>query len=171
MRLACLLLLLSAVSVTPALAVDMVYSHGLLFQPGLQRALSGKGDVEGFRIVYDQLPDGTLQVDRAIADDGSHNAVYLTAADVYAIDKERPTLYSDVWSHQLGARGKHSSSELAYVRCFDAAHIRLLPEAVEKDFALAGRAEPAHVEGLGGRMLGAPVQQAKRRAPSAAPPL
>ncbi|HSO31244.1 MAG TPA: hypothetical protein VLT33_01975 [Labilithrix sp.] len=158
-------------TVLPALAVDLVYSHGLFFEPGLQRALSGKGDVEGFRIVYDQRPDGTLRVEGAVADDGSHDPVYLTAADVLAIDPARPTLYSDVWSHQLGGRGKHSRAELSYVRCFDAAHIALLPDAVEKDFALAGRAKPAHGEGLGGRMLGAPVQEAKRRAAGTPPPL
>jgi hypothetical protein len=150
-------------TVLPALAIDMVYSHGLLIAPGLQRALSGKGDVEGFRIVYDPLPDGTLRVDRAVADDGSHGPVYLTAADVLALDPERPTLYSDVWSHQLGARGLRSRSELAYLRCFGRGHILPLPDTIEDDFALGGRAPPAHVEALGGRMLGAAVQDARRR--------
>jgi hypothetical protein len=149
-------------TVLPALAIDMVYSHGLLIAPGMQRALSGKGDVEGFRIVYDPLPDGTLRVDRAVADDASHSLVDLTAADVLALDPERPTLYSNVWSHQLGARGLRSRSELAYVRCFGRGHIAPLPVVIEDDFALGGRAQPAHVEALGGRMLGAPVQDAKR---------
>jgi hypothetical protein len=89
---------------------------------------------------------------------------------VLALDPERPTLYSDVWSHQLGARGLHSRSELAYVRCFGRGHILPLPDAIEEDFALGGRAPPAHVEALGGRMLGAPVQAAKR-GESRPPPL
>src|SRR5262249_42318503 len=36
----------------PALGIDLVYSRSLLVGPGLQRAIYGKGDVEGFRIVY-----------------------------------------------------------------------------------------------------------------------
>jgi hypothetical protein len=141
-------------SVVPAIAVDLVYTRTLFVGPGLQRAIHGKGDVEGFRIVYDMQPDGTLNVERAVADDASHEYVYLDANEVLAMDPTRPTFYSNVWSHQLGARGVHAMSDLDYVRCFDKGHVRPLTDAIAKDFALAGRAPPAHVEALGGRALG-----------------
>jgi hypothetical protein len=143
--------------VIPALAVDMFYTRTMFVAPGLQRALHGKGDVEGFRIVYEQKPDGTLSVERAVADDGSHDPVDLTRADVMSIDPERPTLYSDVWSHQLGGRGVKAKKDLAYLRCFGPGKVRPLPDAISDEYALVGRAPPAHVEGLGGRAVGAPI--------------
>jgi hypothetical protein len=148
-------------TVVPAVAVDMFYSHGLFFGPGVQRAAHGKGDVEGFRIVYDLRPDGTLTVESAVADDGSHDVVRLGAADVMRMDPARPTFYSDVWSHQLGARGVTKHSDLAYVRCFGPGHVRPLPAAIDDEFALGGRAPPAHVEALGGRVIGGPIEAAK----------
>ena len=144
-------------TVLPALAVDMFYTRTMFVAPGLQRAISGKGDVEGFRVVYEQLPDGTLSVERAVADDGSHAPVHLARADVLAIDPERPTFYSDVWSHQLGGRGVKSKSQLAYLRCFGAGKLRPLPDAIADEYALVGRAPPAHVEALAGRAVGAPI--------------
>jgi hypothetical protein len=143
-------------TVLPALAVDAVYSHGMFVGPGMQRAISGKGDVEGFRIEYELRPDGSLEVERAVADDGSHNVVNLSEKDLLSLDPKRPTVYTDVWSHQLGGRGVRSRSDLSYVRCFGPGHIRLLPEAIVDEFALGGRAMPAHIEALGGRVLGAP---------------
>jgi hypothetical protein len=145
----------------PAIAVDMFYSHGLFFGPGVQRAASGKGDVEGFRIVYDLHPDGTLRVESAVADDGTHGVVHLGAADVMRMDPKKPTFYSDVWSHQLGARGVKKHSDLAYVKCFGPGKLRPLPDAIDNEFALGGRAPPAHVEALGGHVFGAPIQAAK----------
>ena len=141
-------------TVVPALAIDMVYTRTAFVGPGLQRALSGKGDVEGFRIVYEPRPDGTLDVERAVADDGSHRIVELGAAEVLAMDPERPTLYSRVWSHQLGGRGLHSMAALARVHCFGRGSVLPLPERVVAEFGLGHRAAPAHVEALGGRMLG-----------------
>ncbi len=87
-------------SVVPALAVDLVYSRALLVAPGLQRALYGAGDVEGVGVVYDRTADGSLRFDHALADDGTHDAVALTRAQVFMIDHNRPTFYSEVWSHQ-----------------------------------------------------------------------
>ena len=145
-------------TVLPALAVEMVYSRALLVAPGLQRALYGKGDVEGARIYYDVAEDGTLSVDHAIADDGRHDDVVLSRSDLLAIDPARPVLYSDVWSHQLGGRRARSRADLAYLRCYDSAHIRPLSDEVAIEFNADGiegerndRAPPAHVEAMGAR--------------------
>lgn len=137
-------------TVLPALAVDMVYSHGLLVGPGVQRVASGKGDVEGVRVVYAVKDDGALEVESAVADDGLHRPVHLSAADVLAIDPARPTFYSDTWSHQLGGRGVRSTKELAYVRCYGPGRIVPLPTSVDREFAISerGRAGPAQVEAL-----------------------
>ena len=154
----------------PALAVDMFYTRAMFVGPGLQRLMHGKGDVEGFRIVYEQRADGTLEVERAVADDGTHDPVLLDRADVMALDAQRPTFYSDVWSHQLGGRGVRDKDSLAYLRCFKPGHIRPLSDSLVHDFALAGRAPPAHVEALGGRAVGGPLPvSAKASAPL--PPL
>ncbi len=51
-------------TVLPALAVDLVYTHALLFAPGVQRAVYGKGDVEGFRILYSVGEEGRLTAER-----------------------------------------------------------------------------------------------------------
>jgi hypothetical protein len=144
-------------AVLPALAVDMFYTRTMFVAPGLQRAIHGKGDVEGFRIVYEQQPDGTLSVEQAEADDGSHAPVHLTRADVHSLDSERPTFYSDVWSHQLGGRGVKSKADLAYLRCYGPGRVRPLPDAIFDEYALVSRALPAHVEALGGRTVGAPI--------------
>jgi hypothetical protein len=144
-------------SVIPALAVDLVYSRALLVGPGLQRAMYGAGDVEGVRIVYRRLPDGSLRADRAAAEDRTEREVSLALAEIYALDGERPTFYSDVWSHQLGGRGARSRADLAYVRCYQgSAAIRPLPDAVARQFRLDGRAIPAHVEHMGRRVDAAP---------------
>ncbi len=90
----------------PALVVEMVYSRALLVAPGPQRAIYGKGDVEGARIYYDVAADGSLSVDHAVADDGTHGDVVLSRADLFAVDPARPVLYSEVWSHQLGGKGR-----------------------------------------------------------------
>ncbi len=142
-------------SVFPALAVDLVYSRALLVAPGLQRALYGAGDVEGVGVVYDRSPDGSLRFDHAKADDGTHDSVALSRAQVFAIDQNRPTFYSQVWSHQLGGQGARSRSDLAYMRCYDEGSIRPLPESIARQFRVDDddRAPPAHVEREGGRRL------------------
>jgi hypothetical protein len=144
----------------------MVYTRAMFVAPGLQRVMHGKGDVEGFRVVYDVQPDGNLALESAVADDGTHDTVYLDAAEVMSLDPKRPTFYSTVWSHQLGGHGLRSASQLAYRQCFGPGHLRPLPESIAHDFALAGRAPPAHVEALGGRILGGPTQIAKAPAKS-----
>lgn len=159
-------------TVIPALAVDMFYTRGMFIAPGLQRAIHGKGDVEGVRVVYDLRPDGSLHVASAVADDGSHQPVELDAKTVMAFDPERPTFYTDVWSHQLGGKGIRSKSELAYLHCFGPGHVRALPDDVATDFTLGGRAMPA--QALGGRPIGRPVRAVVNEKPAraaAAPPL
>jgi hypothetical protein len=148
-------------SVLPALAIDLVYSRTLLVLPGVQRALYGPGDVEGVGAVYDPMPDGTLHLVEARADDGHHRPVSLSRADAYSIDSERPTFYSDVWSHQLGGRGAHSPADLTYERCYGEGSIRPLPDSVARTFRVdTVRAPPAHVERDGGRRLDRPGAEA-----------
>jgi hypothetical protein len=137
----------------PALGVDMFYSRLLLVAPGMQRALYGKGDIEGFRIVYDVGQDDSLRVSSAVADDGEEKIVLLDRNDVLALDAKRPTFYTDVWSHQLGGRGVRSKEELTTLHCYDADSIRPLPDQVAREFRMDHRADPAHVELLGGISL------------------
>jgi hypothetical protein len=135
-------------SVVPALAVDLVYSRALLVAPGLQRALYGAGDIEGVGVTYDRAPDGTLVADHALADDGVHDSVALSHDQIFALDPKRPTFYSRVWSHQLGAADAHSRKDLVYERCYTEGSIRPLPDAVAREFRVDvdDRAPPAHVE-------------------------
>ena len=67
---------------------------------------------------------------------------------VFALDHNRPTFYSEVWSHQLGGRRAHARSDLAYERCYGEGSIRPLPESVARAFRVDWdhRAPPAHVE-------------------------
>jgi hypothetical protein len=154
-------------TVLPAVAVDMFYTRAMFVGPGLQRAIHGKGDVEGFHIVYTQRPDGTLDVERGVADDGSHELVNLSREQILALDPQRPTFYTDVWSHQLGGHGARAKSELSYLHCYGPGHVRELPDGVSDEFALAGRAPPAHVEALGGTTIGAPMILAAKVPPPA----
>jgi hypothetical protein len=142
-------------SVAPALAVDLVYSRALLVAPGLQRAMYGAGDVEGVAVVYAPSSDSgeSLHVAYAVAEDRTERRTVLNRSDVLALDAARPTFYSDVWSHQLGARGARSLADLAYRHCFDEGSIRPLPDSVDRAFRLEGRALPAHVERLAGQRL------------------
>ena len=142
-------------SVAPALAVDLVYSRALWVAPGLQRAMYGAGDVEGVAVVYAPPSDasGPLHVEYAVAEDRTERRTVLDRPDVFALDATRPTFYSDVWSHQLGARGVRSLGDLAYRRCYSEGAIRPLPDAVDRAFRLEGRATPAHVERMRGRRV------------------
>ncbi|MGH7270021.1 MAG: hypothetical protein ACREJ3_06280, partial [Polyangiaceae bacterium] len=131
------------------------YSRALIVFPGLQRALYGAGDIEGVTVVYDHAPGGALTLDYAIADDGTHDGITLSRAQAFLLDRDRPTFYSDVWSHQLGGRGARDRSDLAYVRCYSAGTIRPLPESVARRFDVdhGDRAPPAHVERDRGRRI------------------
>jgi hypothetical protein len=75
--------------------------------------------------------------------------VRLEREDLLSIDPQVPTLYSDTWSHQLGARGRTKES-LHNLTCFVGAQVRPLPEDTARDFRIDARAVPAHVERLAG---------------------
>lgn len=138
-------------SVLPALGVDLVYSRSVFVAPGLQRALYGPGDVEGFAAVYDVIPGETLRLDHAVADGDDERPIVLARSEVYALDPARPTFTTDVWSHQLGGRSARSQGDLAYERCYEGDAIRPLPDAVARAFRVDDRrAGPAHVELLRG---------------------
>ncbi|HTN84571.1 MAG TPA: hypothetical protein VL242_12820 [Sorangium sp.] len=131
-------------TVLPALAVDLVYTHALLLGPGIQRVAYGKGDVEGFRILYRMDEAGRLAADHAVADRGDHGEVRLERSDLLSVDPARPTVYSRWWSHQLGGQGA-GPDDLVYRRCYGAGAIRPLPPDVALDFRLDRRAAPARV--------------------------
>jgi hypothetical protein len=140
-------------TVLPAVGVDMLYSRLLLVAPGVQRALYGKGDVEGFRIVYRREPNGELRVDSAVADDRNERFVALDRDHLLALDAKRPTLYTDIWSHQLGAQGVRSKEDLATLHCYQGDRIQPLSDDIARDFRVEHRADPAHVELLGGTTI------------------
>jgi len=151
-------------------APDPYYGHGMIaadsairgaitwFQTAPETALVGK-TISRVEISYLQRPnggafdvvvDGELRVDRAVADDGTHDEVELSRADLYALDPARVVVYSDVWSHQLGGKGARNKDDLAYLRCFKGDRIQPLPDTIAREFnAVEGRAGPAHVEAMG----------------------
>jgi hypothetical protein len=132
--------------VFPALVTDLVYTRALLVAPGMQRLAYGKGDVEGFRVVYAD-GGGALAPKYAIADDATHTERRLSVADLFAVDPLRLTLYSTTLSHQLAGVGVRSAEDLAYERCYGPSEIRPLTAEIEREFRLDRRARPAHVGG------------------------
>ncbi len=131
-------------SLLPALALDLIYTRGLLVAPGLQRAAYGRGDVEGFRVIYGVSATGELRVESALADDPRHRRAELSRAELFAADPARITLVTDTWSHHLGAR-VGQVGELVYRRCYEASSIRPLDGEVSRRWNLAARAWPAAV--------------------------
>jgi hypothetical protein len=131
--------------VLPAAAIDLVYTRSLFIGPGYNQLARGKGDVEGFRVHYRVLPDGSLRIDHAVADDTAHRERRLEPADLYAVDPERPTLYASSWSHHLAARGARDKSDLASLQCFGPGSIRPLSAQLVREFHLDRRARPAAV--------------------------
>jgi hypothetical protein len=131
-------------SVLPALGVDLVYTRLFLIAPGIRYARYGRGDVEGFRVIYGESEGGRLRAERAIADDDRHRRAELGPEDLFALDPARITLSTDSWSHHLGARVSRAS-RLAYRRCYGPGTIRPLTPEVARRFDLAHRALPAAV--------------------------
>ena len=101
----------------------------------------GRGDVEGFRVLYDVGPDGRLAAERAGADDDHHRRADLGRADLFAVDPARITLVTDAWNHHLGARVR-GPADLVYQRCYGPDAIRPLPDEVARRFHLERRAPP-----------------------------
>jgi hypothetical protein len=130
-------------SLVPALFIDAFYSHFLFLFPGAQRIIHGPGDIEGARVTYELRDDGTWAPVSAVADDGEHHEVPLTPEDF--VDAEgRVVLMTDVWSHQLGAKGARVSLERrrGSVVCFDRDSIEPLTDAIARDFRLGSPADP-----------------------------
>jgi len=130
-------------TVLPALAVDAVYSHFLYVFPGLKDAMYGAGDVEGVQVLYEQRPDGSLDVVSGRADDGNHGAVALSRSDLLD-SKGRVVLLTDVWSHQLGAHGAASFAERSSLdlKCYAKSSLRPMTELVARAFRLGSERDP-----------------------------
>jgi len=130
-------------AVLPALAVDAVYSHFLYVFPGLKDALYGAGDVEGVQILYEQRPDGSLDVVSGRADDGNHEPVLLTRSDLLDA-KGRVVLLTDVWSHQLGAHGAGSLADQSRVelKCYAETSLQPMTQVVARAFRLGSEGRP-----------------------------
>jgi hypothetical protein len=129
-------------SLLPALALDLVYTRALLVGPGLQRALFGRGDVEGFRVIYTPDGHGGLQAEGAVADDDRHRRALLTRDELFAADPASITMATSTWSHHLGARVDRTQ-DLVYRRCYGPESIRPIGRDVVRRFNLERRARPA----------------------------
>jgi hypothetical protein len=136
-------------TVLPAAAIDAVYSHFLFVLPGMRAALYGPGDVEGASIRYRVRPDNTLEVLGAIAQDGVHEEVELSPIDLLDATG-RVILMSEVWSHQLGAKGAANYVQTPGVqpRCYFERALSRLEQPVISRFRLGSvespiRARPA----------------------------
>jgi hypothetical protein len=127
----------------PATAIDAVYSHFLFVLPGIRDAIYGPGDVEGATISYRVNPDGTLAVLGGVAQNGVHEEVKLSALDL--LDRTgRVILMSDVWSHQLGAKGAARSvnEEQVKPQCFLRSSLSALKPPVIAQFRLGSPESP-----------------------------
>lgn len=127
-------------SVVPALALDMVYSHFLFVLPGANSILRGPADVEGATVAYEIREDGTLEPLGALADDWLHRDVNLTKDDI-GDDEGHVVLTSNVWSHQLGARGE-AAAKANRLRCYQNERLQPMTEHVARAFRLGSRDEP-----------------------------
>lgn len=130
-------------TVLPAAAIDAVYSHFLFVLPGVRAALYGPGDVEGASVTYRIRADRSLEVLGAVAQDGVHEEVELSRADLLDAGG-RVILMSEVWSHQLGAKGAADYVATARVepRCyFERALSKLEPPVISR-FRLGSAESP-----------------------------
>lgn len=129
-------------TILPALAIDLVYTRALFVAPGAQRVLYGKGDVEGFRVLYADGEGGGLAAQEAASDDTYHRPTRLGRADLFAAVPGRLTVTTDGWNHHLGAKGARAG-DLVSVRCYESSSIRPLTAEVVRAFNLERRAGPA----------------------------
>jgi hypothetical protein len=130
-------------SVLPALFIDAFYSHFFFMFPGAQRFIHGPGDVEGARVVYEQQDDGRWTPVSAVASDGFHREVPL-ATDDFVDGEGRVVLMTDVWSHQLGAKGARSFADgrSGELTCFGGDTMAPLTEEVAHLFRLGSPTDP-----------------------------
>jgi hypothetical protein len=112
-------------SFLPAFFIDAFYSHLFFLFPGMQRIIHGPGDIEGARVVYEQQDDGHWKPVSAVADDGLHREIVLSP-DEFVDRNGRVVLMTDVWSHQLGARGARGffESHTGEAACYGGAYGR-----------------------------------------------
>ena len=130
-------------AVLPALFIDAFYSHFFFLFPGAQRLLHGPGDVEGARVVYEQQDDGRWTPVSAVASDGFHHEVPLAVDDF--VDRDgRVVLMTDVWSHQLGAKGGRSFADgrSQDLKCFGGDTMSPLTEEIARLFRLGSPSDP-----------------------------
>ncbi len=127
----------------PALAMETVYTHFLFVLPGIRQAIYGPGDVEGARVEYAIGADGKLAAMSGAADDGQHRPVALSADDLVD-EKGRVMLMTDVWSHQLGARGAaaFATTDGADTHCYAGATLEPLSHEVATALALGDAEHP-----------------------------
>ncbi|HEY6561807.1 MAG TPA: hypothetical protein VI072_31270 [Polyangiaceae bacterium] len=153
-------------TVLPAAAIDAVYSHFLFVLPGMRAAMYGPGDVEGATVTYRISSENTLEALGAVAQDGVHDDVELSPVDLLDADG-RVILMSEVWSHQLGAKGAAAYLREAGTepRCFHNRSLSRLEQPLIARFRLGSAESPARAR---------PAWRAVRRASntsSAAPRL
>ena len=129
-------------TLVPALAVDLVYTRTLLLAPGAQRLLYGKGDVEGFRVLYDALPGGELRALEGASDDTYHRPTRLDRATLFSSVPGRLTVFTEGWNHHLGASGAGTRDPVS-LRCYEHRSIRPLTDEIAREFHLERRAGPA----------------------------
>jgi hypothetical protein len=131
----------------PAVVADAFYSHFLFVLPGLRHAIYGPGDVEGVHVTYRENDDGSFTPISATADDGFHHAVVLEPRD-FVDDAGRLVFMTDVWSHQLGARGAVQIVRAGNtpLTCFEGETLQPIGEGVIRDFRLGSR-DDAHRAG------------------------
>ena len=130
-------------TVLPALAVDAVYSHFLYVFPGIKDALYGTGDIEGVQVLYEQRPDGSLEVVSGRADNGNHGRVLLSRDDLVDA-KGRVVLLTDVWSHQLGSPGaaQFADATTPELKCYSKSSLQPMTEVVARAFRLGNERAP-----------------------------
>jgi len=130
-------------AVVPALLMDAVYTHLLFGLPGLLRAIYGPGDVEGVRIDFRRNGrDGWIPI-AAMADDRSHRSAPLGPEDFVA-DDGRLVFLTDVWSHQLSAKGGRAFAREHGDRltCYAAGAVRPLDDGTARAFRLGSPDDP-----------------------------
>lgn len=131
-----------SLSVAPALLVDGVYSHLFFVLPGVRQVMYGSGDIEGASVSYSITDDRRLEVLAGLADDETHGDVRLAKADLVD-ERGRLVLMSEVWSHQLGARGAARRLDRAATqRCYQGRELVPLTPELARRFRLGNAAAP-----------------------------
>jgi hypothetical protein len=126
----------------PAFFIDAFYSHLFFVFPGGQRFIHGPGDIEGARVTYEQRGDGKWIPVSAVAEDGSEDEVALSP-DEFVDEDGRVILMTDVWSHQLGAKGAREFAKHAReLSCYAGSALLPMSDAVAEAFRLGSPSDP-----------------------------